>query len=147
MSYRDFPFTAQNPHSPKAESLLGRRKISDDLFAEKYRAMYRAMIEKDGTSLNALLDENFVLVHMTGMRQNKQAFIRAVENGTLNYFSEDLQETKTVVYKDFVYFTGKSHVNAAVFGGGRHTWHLQLDIKFVFANGDWLISESVASTW
>ena len=109
--------------------------------------MYRAMIEKDVATLNTLLDDSFVLVHMTGMRQNKQAFIHAVKNGTLNYFSEDLQETKIVVHKDFVQFTGKSIVNAAVFGGGRHTWHLQLDMKFVFFDGDWLVAEAVASTW
>ena len=118
-----------------------------DLFAEKYCAMYRAMIEKDGVALNALLDESFVLTHMTGMRQNKQEFIRAVENGTLNYFSEDLQKSKTIFHRNFVQFMGRSLVNAAVFGGSRHTWHLQLDIRFVFANGDWLISETVASTW
>ena len=119
----------------------------NDRFATKYRAMYRAMIEKDGAALAKLLDESFVLVHMTGMRQNKQAFIRAVENGTLNYFSEDLQETKTIVYKDFVQFTGKSIVTAAVFGGSRHTWHLQLDIKYIYVDGDWLIQEAIASTW
>ena len=119
----------------------------NDRFATKYRAMYRAMIEKDGAALAKLLDDSFVLVHMTGMRQNKQAFIQAVENGTLNYFSEDLQETKTIVYKDFVQFTGKSIVNAAVFGGGRHTWHLQLDIKYIYVDGDWLIQEAIASTW
>ncbi|MCH5148439.1 MAG: nuclear transport factor 2 family protein [Clostridiales bacterium] len=119
----------------------------NDRFAIKYRAMYRAMIEKDGAALAKLLDESFVLVHMTGMQQNKKAFIRAVGNGTLNYFSEDLQETKTIVYKDFVQFTGKSIVNAAVFGGGRHTWHLQLEMKYIYVGGDWLISEAVASTW
>lgn len=118
-----------------------------DIFAEKYCAMYRAMIEKDGATLHSLLYENFVLVHMTGMRQNKQSFIQAIENGTLNYFSEDLQEAETTVNKEFIQFTGKSLVNAAVFGGGRHTWHLQLDMKFIFINGDWLISEAVASTW
>lgn len=109
--------------------------------------MYRAMIEKDGAALAKLLDDSFVLVHMTGMRQNKQAFIRAVENGTLNYFLEDLCDTKTIVHKDFVQFTGKSIVNAAVFGGGRHTWHLQLDIKYIYVDGDWLIQEAIASTW
>ena len=109
--------------------------------------MYRAMIYKDVATLNALLDDSFVLVHMTGMRQNKREFIRAVENGTLNYFSEDLQETRTIVLKDFVQFTGKSIVDAAVFGGRRHTWHLQLDMKFVFTCGDWHISEAVASAW
>ena len=119
----------------------------NNLLAAKYRALYRAMIEKDSTALNKLLDESFVLVHMTGMRQNKQAFIRAIENGTLNYFSEDLQDTKVIVHKDFVQFTGKSIVNAAVFGGGRHTWQLQLDMKYIFVGNDWLISEAVASTW
>ncbi|MCH5158482.1 MAG: nuclear transport factor 2 family protein [Clostridiales bacterium] len=120
---------------------------NDDIFAVKYRAMYRAMIEKNGTALNELLESHFALVHMTGMRQNKREFIRAVETGTLNYFSEDLQEARTIVHKDFVQFTGKSIVDAAVFGGGRHTWRLQLDVKFVFVDGDWLISETFASTW
>ena len=120
---------------------------NNDSFAVKYRAMYRAMIEKNGTALNELLESNFVLVHMTGMRQNKREFIRAVETGTLNYFSEDLQEGRTIVHKDFVQFTGKSIVDAAVFGGGRHTWHLQLDVKYIFVGYDWLISEAVASAW
>ena len=105
------------------------------------------MIEKDGAALDMLLADNFVLVHMTGMRQNKQAFIRAVENGTLNYYSEDLQETKAVVDKDYVRFVGRSFVNAAVFGGGRHTWRLQLELKYINVGDDWLISEAVASTW
>lgn len=118
-----------------------------DLFAEKYRALYRAMIAKDGAALNALLDESFVLTHMTGMQQKKQEFIHAVENGTLNYFLADLQQSKTIVDRNFVQFTGRSLVNAAVFGGGRHTWQLQLDMKYIYVDGDWLISEAVASTW
>ena len=121
--------------------------FNNDSFAVKYRAMYRAMIEKNGTALNELLESHFVLVHITGMRQNKREFIRAVETETLNYFSEDLQEARTIVHKDFVQFIGKSIVDAAVFGGGRHTWHLQLDVKYIFAGYDWLISEAVASTW
>ncbi|MCH5154060.1 MAG: nuclear transport factor 2 family protein [Clostridiales bacterium] len=118
-----------------------------DSFAVKYQAMYRAMIEKNGVALNELLDNGFILVHMTGMRQSKSEFIRAIENGTLNYFSEELRESSTVVHKDFVQFVGRSVVEAAVFGGGRHTWRLQLDIKYAFIGGDWLISEAVASTW
>ena len=109
--------------------------------------MYRAMIEKDGAELNKLLDESFGLIHMTGMQQDKQEFIRALEKGTLNYFSEELRGTQIKVFKDFVQFTGKSLVNAAVFGGGRHTWRLQLDMKYKLINGEWLICEAVASTW
>ena len=50
-----------------------------------YREMYRGMIDKNRNTLSEVLDDSFVLVHMTGMRQSKEAFIRAVEDGTLNY--------------------------------------------------------------
>ena len=47
------------------------------------------MIAKDIPALSAVLDDSFVLVHMTGMRQSKTAFLKAVENGTLNYASAE----------------------------------------------------------
>ena len=117
------------------------------LLTEKYRAMYSAMIAKDGVALNKLLDDSFVLVHMTGMRQDKQAFITAVQNGTLNYYSEELHEATAQESGNTARFNGKSYVNAAVFGGGKHTWHLQLDMQFILVNDEWLITEAVASTW
>ena len=117
------------------------------LLTEKYRAMYSAMIAKDGVALNKLLDDSFVLVHMTGMRQSKQAFIQAVQNGTLNYYSEKLHDVTVQESGNVARFKGKSYVNAAVFGGGKHTWHLQLDMQFILVNDEWLITEAVASTW
>ena len=121
--------------------------MDGQILAVKYREMYRAMIEKDGAALDALLGDSFVLVHMTGLRQNKQAFIGAVENGTLNYFSEELCDWSANIDGNRANFIGKSKVNASVFGGGAHTWRLRLDIKFVLKNGQWLITEAVASTW
>ena len=44
---------------------------------QAYIRMYEGMISKDEKVLNEVLDDSFVLVHMTGMRQPKQAFIRA----------------------------------------------------------------------
>lgn len=117
------------------------------ILTEKYRAMYRAMIAKDSVELNKLLDDSFVLVHMTGMRHTKQMFIQAIKDGTLNYFSEELHEAVTQEHGNNASFTGKSYVDAAVFGGGKHTWRLQLDMQFAFVNGEWLITEAVASTW
>ena len=34
-----------------------------------YRQMYLGMVEKDRDILSEVLDDSFVLVHMTGMRQ------------------------------------------------------------------------------
>ena len=121
--------------------------VNKTILTEKYRAMYRAMIAKDSVELNKLLDDSFLLVHMTGMRHNKQAFIQSVKNGTLNYFSEELHEAVAQEHGNNASFTGKSYVNAAVFGGGRHTWRLQLDMQFALVDGEWFITEAVASTW
>lgn len=43
--------------------------------------------------------------------------------------------------------TGRSRVTAAVFGGGRHTWPLQLRFQLVKRDGQWLFTEARASTY
>ena len=121
--------------------------MDNTILTEKYRAMYRAMIAKDSVELNKLLDDSFVLVHMTGMRHNKQMFIQAIKDGTLNYYAEELHDAAIQENSNNARFTGKSYVNAAVFGGGRHAWRLQLDMQFKLVNGEWFITEAVASTW
>ena len=112
-----------------------------------YRQMYRGMIEKDRGLLSEVLDGTFVLVHMTGMRQSKEAFIRAVENGTLNYYSANHQRIDAETHGDMAELVGQSVVSAAVFGGGRNTWHLQLRLKLIRAGGAWKITEARASTY
>ena len=114
---------------------------------EQYRKMYDAMIRKDCAGLDAVLDDGFVLVHMTGMRQSKEAFIRAVEDGTLNYFSAKHENMPIELNGDQAELTGQSVVAAAVFGGGRHTWRLQQRLTLQKRDGVWRVTRSVASTY
>lgn len=109
--------------------------------------MYRAMIDKDAAALSEVLDEGFVLVHMTGMRQDKRAFIAAVVNGTLNYYSCEDDSVEATVHGDTATLIGRSRVSAAVFGGGRHTWRLEQDLTLVRRDGAWKIARSEASTY
>lgn len=94
-----------------------------------YQNMYRGMIDKDRNTLSEVLDDCFVLARMTGMRQSKEAFIRAIEDGTLNYYSADHQQMEANVHGSRAEMIGQSRVGAAVFGGGRNTWRLQLKLK------------------
>ena len=112
-----------------------------------YREMYRAMIEKDIPALSQVLDEFFVLVHMTGMRQGKAAFLKAVANGTLNYASAVHDGMEVVLNGDSATLIGKSRVRAAVFGGSWHTWRLEQDLRLLKKEGRWLIALSEASTY
>ena len=54
--------------------------------AALYERMYKAMIAKDSTVLDEVHADDFVLVHMTGMHQSKPVYIRAIMDGTLNYY-------------------------------------------------------------
>ena len=119
----------------------------NEVITEYYKKLYKAMIEKDNSTLSELLDESFVLVHMTGMRQGKDAFIRAVADGTLNYYSAQHQKIDVKIDDDKAVLTGQSVVNAAVFGGGRHTWHLQLKISLSETDAVWRMTEARASTY
>lgn len=112
-----------------------------------YREMYCGMIDKNRKALSEVLDDSFVLMHMTGMRQSKEAFIRAIEDGTLNYYSADHQRMDANVYGYQAELIGQSRVSAAVFGVGRSTWRLQLKLKLEQTAGVWKITEARASTY
>ncbi|MBQ6344217.1 MAG: nuclear transport factor 2 family protein [Anaerolineaceae bacterium] len=119
----------------------------EDLIRNAYIRMYDGMIAKDESILREVLDENFVLIHMTGMRQSKEAFIRSVMEGTLNYFSAVHENMPVEIHGDTAVLTGQSYVSAAVFGGGRSDWHLQQICTMKKINGNWKITLSEASTY
>lgn len=115
--------------------------------AALYERMYKAMITKDSTVLDEVHADDFVLVHMTGMHQSKPVYIRAIMDGTLNYYSAVTEELDVDVDGDKAVITGHSRVEAAVFGGGRHTWPLSLRFEARKENGTWRFTRSQASTY
>ena len=112
-----------------------------------YEEMYTALINKNRATLERVHDDSFVLIHMTGMRQSKQKYINAVMDGTLNYYSATHEDMQVEVNDETAVLTGRSRVNAAVFGGGKHTWRLQLRFQLVKKNGEWRFSLASASTY
>ena len=112
-----------------------------------YEKMYQGMLDKDRELLSEVLHDSFVLIHMTGMRQPKEEFIRTVVDGTLNYYTASHQRMDVDIAGDNAVLVGKTLVNAAVFGGREHTWRLQQYLKLVKENGTWKITEAIASTY
>ena len=112
-----------------------------------YKEMYTAMINKDRSVLERVHDEGFVLVHMTGMRQPKEVYINSIMDGTLNYYSASHEDVRVEIDGDSAVLIGRSRVNAAVFGGGKHTWRLQLRFQLVKNNGEWRFALASASTY
>lgn len=112
-----------------------------------YKEMYTAMINKDRPELERVHDDSFMLVHMTGMRQTKEVYISSIMDGTLNYYSATHEEMQVKLNGDTAVLTGRSKVTAAVFGGGKHTWRLQLRFQLVKKNAEWKFTVASASTY
>ena len=112
-----------------------------------YKEMYTAMVKKDRAELERVHDDGFVLVHMTGMRQPKEVYISSIMDGTLNYYSAEHEDMQVEINGDIAVLTGRSKVTAAVFGGGKHTWRLQLRFQLVKKNGQWRFALASASTY
>ena len=109
-----------------------KRTMDDKQQIERLnKQQYRAMIAKDIAALDSILDDSSILVHMTGTHQPKKDYLREIKNGTLNYYSVEDDEISITVNGDKAEMTGKSRVNAAVYGGGRHTWKLQIKSKLI----------------
>ena len=128
-------------------------RITDKTMTDKqqitrlYEDMLQYMIAKDTTSLGRLLSDDSVLVHMTGHRQPKAEYLSEIASGVLNYFSAQTDSIDITVDGDKARLVGRSRVNAAVYGGGRHTWPLQMDSRLERIGGQWKITWTKASTY
>ncbi len=138
----------QSRNPSVSQQTLSDKEMSDkDMIEALYREMYEAMVRKDTATLNRVHADDFVLTHMTGMHQSKQVYIQSIANGTLNYYSAEHEQMNIKVNGNHATLTGRSRVNAAVFGGGRHTWRLQLSFQLVKRDGRWQFTAASASTF
>ena len=128
---------------------MGKEKHMTDKeqIIQLYKEMYTAMVNKDRAELERVHDDSFVLVHMTGMRQPKEVYISSIMDGTLNYYSAEHEDMQADVKGNTAVLIGKSKVTAAVFGGGKHTWRLQLRFQLVKKNSEWRFALASASTY
>jgi ketosteroid isomerase-like protein len=128
---------------------VGKEKHMTDKkqIIQLYKEMYTAMVNKDRAELERVHDDSFVLVHMTGMRQPKEVYISSIMDGTLNYYSAEHEDMQADVKGNTAVLIGKSKVTAAVFGGGKHTWRLQLRFQLVKKNSEWRFALASASTY
>ena len=110
-----------------------------------YNEMWQALVSKDISTLEKIHAEEFILTHMTGMNQPKVEYLRCVRGGELNYFSARAENI--FVDTGAGKLIGQSKVEAAVFGGGKHTWRLQLAFDVEKISGKWILIFGRASTY
>ena len=114
---------------------------------EIYKSYWRCMIDKDEKGLRELMSDDYYLMHMTGVRQSADTFIRGLLDGTFNYYSAEHDEIQVTVDGDSASMIGKSRVVAAVYGGGKKRWRLRGDFTLRKEGDEWKLTSSSASTY
>ena len=130
---------------------MDEKTLSPDEQALKqlYIDLCQYSMYKDARGIASVLSDDYYLRHMSGMKQSKQEYIDSVLDGTLNYYTTDHDTIEVIIASDgkTALIRGRSRINAAVFGGGRHTWRLQQDLTAERIDGRWLLTSSKASTY
>ncbi len=112
-----------------------------------YRKYWQCMIAKDADGLRRLMADDYVLLHMTGVRQSKETFLRGLLDGTFNYYAAEHDSIDVTVHGNTAEMTGKSRVLAAVYGGRKNSWRLRGDFTLRKENGIWRFTFSKASVY
>ena len=118
-----------------------------ELIRSLYREYWRCMVKKDVNGLRSMMTDDYYLLHMTGVKQSAEAFLKGLLDRTFNYFAAEHDSIEVTVAGDQASMIGKSRVLAAVYGGGKHSWRLRGDFTLRKENEHWKFSSSSASTY
>ena len=122
--------------------------MSDKELARKlYIDLCEASINKDLDKLDEILSDDYVLVHMTGMKQSKEDYIESVKNGELSYFETKHESIEVTINGNEATILGKTKTLASLFGSSKSWWNLRQDLKAKKINGKWILTYSKASTY
>ena len=119
----------------------------EEQIKELYIRYWQYMIDKDADGLNSLQTDDYYLMHMTGVKQSREVFIKGLLDGTFNYYSAEHDSIDVNITGDTAVMVGKRRVVAAVYGGGKGSWRLQGDFTLRKENGTWKLTSSRASTY
>lgn len=122
--------------------------MSDKELARKlYIDLCEASINKDLDKLDEILSDDYVLVHMTGMKQSKEDYIESVKNGELSYFETKHESIEVTINGNEATILGKTKTLASPFESSKSWWNLRQDLKAKKINGKWILTYSKASSY
>ena len=124
-------------------SVILNSKLDDSQMEvlERFKQFQQAMIDKDESSLNDIMDDSYTLTHMSGKVQTKQEYIEDILNGVLNYYHSTIIEP-TIIFTEDMYakFTADVELDAKVYGI-KGNWTLDTDVTMKKIEDVWYLSK------
>ena len=126
---------------------MGLIMSDKELVRKLYIDLCEASINKDLIKLGEILSDDYVLVHMTGMKQTKEDYLDSVKSGELSYFESKNESIDVNVNGDDATIIGKTKTLASPFGMSKSWWRLRQDLEVKKINNEWKLTKSKASTY
>ena len=86
-------------------------------------AFNKAMCEKDVKTLDILMDDDLVLVHMSGATQSKESWLQDIADETMRYYKIDVTKFECSIDGDHAVVKATNAIEARIWGS-HGTWTL-----------------------
>ena len=86
-------------------------------------AFNKAMCEKDVKTLDILMDDDLVLIHMSGATQSKASWLQDIDDETMRYYNIDVTKFECSVEGDRAIVKTTNVIEARIWGS-HGTWTL-----------------------
>lgn len=107
--------------------------------------MNDAMVKKDIETLYKILDDDYILVHMTGYRQSKQEWLEQIENEEMKYYKTMPHKTIIKIDGNTAVFISDTKVDARIYGF-RNTWGMKTEMNLVKRGDSWYPVITIATS-
>jgi hypothetical protein len=104
------------------------------------------MIERNLDGLRSILDKDFTLTHITGYVQSRKEWFSEIETEGMKYYSAKKIKHEINVTGNEAVSTFQHLLDARIWGS-RNTWRLQQKMKLEKRSNDWIVVNSIASTF
>jgi ketosteroid isomerase-like protein len=110
-----------------------------------YQRIDNAMVNKDTETLEKILDDNYVLVHITGYHQPKQEWLEQIENEQMKYYKTMPQKTTITIEGNTAILICDTKLDARIYGF-RNTWSMQMKMHFEKRGDNWYPVRTIATS-
>lgn len=118
-----------------------------DIVKDLYNKLNWASINEDIITLNEILSDDYILIHMTGLKQTKNDYIKSVKKKELKYYEAIDDSIEVDIKENIARVVGKTKVLASPFGMKKSWWRLKQNMTLEKIDGKWLITKSIASNY
>lgn len=134
----DVPIPTDNTEIPASENTTEQDMEEISEFIGRRN---KAMIDRDIETLDSMMADDLVLVHMSGATQSKQEWLDEIAAETMRYYAIEIQNLTADVKNDTAEVSYLSIIEARIWGS-HGTWRMNSSLTLTRTADGWVWSNA-----